>query len=156
MSFEEIIPNDRLRQARLERGWTQAEVAELVSSTTSFETVSRWERGMKIPTAYYRRRLCEIFDKTAQELGLFAGPAAFPPSDSSPRVFLSSAYTDAEHTFVVSLKGEFQARGVTFWSSRTIKRQEPGNKRNALQGAIEAVPVVLLIVSSRTPAPHHV
>lgn len=156
MSFEEIIPNDRLRRARYEKQWTQAELAEKVSATTTFETVSRWERGIKVPSAYYRRRLCEIFGKTAEELGLLAGPTAFPATGPSPCVFLSSAYADAEHKFVVSLKGELQTRGITLWSSRTIKRQEPGNKRNVLQEAIRAVQIVLLIASPRTQASHHV
>ena len=49
-------------------GLTQAELAEKVGTT--FETVSRWERGIKTPSAYYRRKLCEVFGKTPEELGL--------------------------------------------------------------------------------------
>ena len=154
MNFEEIVPNERLKRARYEKGWTQAELAEKVGTT--FETVSRWERGIKAPSAYYRRRLCEVFGKTAEELGLLTDPSAIPTPGPSPCVFFSSAYTDAEHKFVNSLKVELQVRGVTLWSSRTIKRQETRNKRNVLQEAIRAAQVVLLIVSPRTQASHHV
>jgi len=154
MSIEEIIPNERLRRARHQQGWTQAELAEKVGAT--FETVSRWERGIKAPSAYYRRKLCEVLGKTAEALGLLADPSAFPIRGSSPCLFLSSAYADAEHKFVVSLKTELQIQGVTVWSSRTIRRQETRNKRNVLQEAIRAAQVVLLIVSPSTQASHHV
>ncbi len=154
MNFEETIPNERLKRARYQLGLTQAELAEKVGTT--FETVSRWERGIKVPGAYYRRILCDVFGKTAEELGLLADPGPFFASDSSPYIFLSSAYSDAELKFVVSLKEEFQTRGVTVWSSRTIRRQETRNKRNVLQEAIRAAQVVLLIVSPRTLASHHV
>ncbi len=154
MNFEETIPNERLRHARFQMGLTQAELAEKVGTT--FETVSRWERGIKAPSAYYRRKLCEVFGKTAEELGLIADSGSFLPSGSSPCVFLSSAYSDAELKFVVSLKEELQTRGVTLWSSRTIRRQETRSKRNVLQEAIRAAHVVLLIVSPHTLASHHV
>ena len=155
MNFEEITPNERLKRARHEKGWTQAELAEKVDTT--FETVSRWERGIKTPSAYYRKRLCEVFGKTAEELGLVADPnPSFPASDQYPCVFFSSAYVDAEHKFVVSLKKELKAKGVIVWSSRTVKRQEPNDKRNVLQEAIRAAQVVLLIVSPRTQDSHHV
>jgi predicted ATPase/DNA-binding CsgD family transcriptional regulator/transcriptional regulator with XRE-family HTH domain len=154
MIFEETIPNERLKHARYQLGLTQAELAEKVGTT--FETVSRWERGIKVPGAYYRRKLCDVFGKTAEELGLLVDSGPFFAPDSSPCVFLSSAYSDAELKFVVSLKEEFQSRGVTVWSSRTIRRQETRNKRNVLQEAIRAVQVVLLIISPRTLASHHV
>src|SRR6266849_3681105 len=154
MNFEETIPNERLRRARFQMGLTQAELAEKVGTT--FETVSRWERGIKAPSAYYRRKLCDIFGKTAEELGLLVDSGPFFASDSSPCVFLSSAYADAELKFVVFLKAELQARGVTVWSSRTIRRQETRNKRNVLQEAIRAAQVVLLIVSPGTQTSHHV
>ncbi len=154
MSFEDIIPNERLKRARYQMGLTQSELAERVGTT--FETVSRWERGIKAPSAYYRRKLCEVFDKSAEELGLLTDPGPFLASNSSPCIFLSSAYTDAELKFVVSIKIDLQTRGVTVWSSRTIRRQEIRNKRNVLQEAIRASQVVLLIVSPNTQTSHHV
>ncbi len=154
MSLEEITPNERLKHARYQMGLTQAELAEKVGTT--FETISRWERGIKVPSAYYRRRLCEVFGKTAEELGLLTATEAFPASDSIPCVFLSSAYADADLKFVVFLKTDLQAHGITIWSSRIVRRQETRNKRNVLQEAIRASQVVLLIVSPRTQTSHHV
>jgi transcriptional regulator with XRE-family HTH domain len=67
-SAEEFVPNERLRQARSLKGWSQAELAEQVG--TSFEIVSRWERGVTAPSPYYRERLCAVLSQSAGELGL--------------------------------------------------------------------------------------
>ncbi len=68
---EEFVPNERLRRARSLKGWSQAEVAEQVG--TSFEMVSRWERGVTVPSIYYRERLCAVLGQTPEELGLRGG-----------------------------------------------------------------------------------
>ena len=52
MNPGEFVPNERLRRARSLKGWSQAELAEQVG--TSFEMVSRWERGVTVPSHYYR------------------------------------------------------------------------------------------------------
>ncbi|HEY1353570.1 MAG TPA: helix-turn-helix transcriptional regulator [Ktedonobacteraceae bacterium] len=63
-----MAPNRRLKQARELRGWSQAKVAEEIG--TDATTVSRWERGLFSPTPYFRERLCKLFGKNADELGL--------------------------------------------------------------------------------------
>jgi transcriptional regulator with XRE-family HTH domain len=63
-----MTPNRRLKQARELRGWSQAKVAEQIG--TDATTVSRWERGLFFPTPYFRERLCALFSKNAEELGL--------------------------------------------------------------------------------------
>jgi transcriptional regulator with XRE-family HTH domain len=62
------LPNQHLRQERERRAWSQQDVADKVGTTQL--TVGRWERGITMPGPYYRQKLCEIFEKTAQELGL--------------------------------------------------------------------------------------
>jgi transcriptional regulator with XRE-family HTH domain len=57
----------RLRRERELRSWSQGELAEKVGASSL--TVSRWERGMSLPTPQYRQQLCEVFGKSAQELG---------------------------------------------------------------------------------------
>ncbi len=64
-----VKPNQRLKQERERRGWSQAKLAEEVGIDST--TISRWERGLSLPYPYYRQRLCELFGKTVQELGLF-------------------------------------------------------------------------------------
>ena len=60
--------NHRLKSARILRGWSQAKVAEEVG--TDPVTVSRWERGLSSPYPYFREKLCLLFGKNAEELGL--------------------------------------------------------------------------------------
>ncbi len=65
-------PRVRLAEARLSRGWSQHEVAERIG--TNYVNVSRWERGITKPTPYFRRKLCQLFGKTEQELDLEIQP----------------------------------------------------------------------------------
>jgi tetratricopeptide (TPR) repeat protein/transcriptional regulator with XRE-family HTH domain len=64
-------PNQLLRQARLERGWTQKDVADRIGAPLNLN-VNRWERGTSKPSAYYIQKLCEVFGKTPAELGLLS------------------------------------------------------------------------------------
>lgn len=66
----DAIPNQQLLEARLKHHWSQQEVADSVGTTPV--NVSRWERGMSAPGAYFRSQLCALFDKSAEELGLVA------------------------------------------------------------------------------------
>ncbi len=68
--LEEMImaPNRHLKQARELRGWSQARLAEMIG--TDATTVSRWERGLFVPTPHFREKLCQCFGKNAEELGL--------------------------------------------------------------------------------------
>jgi transcriptional regulator with XRE-family HTH domain/uncharacterized protein HemY len=67
------VPNERLRQARIERGWSQEALAEKLG-TNGF-TVSRWELGQAVPSPYYRHKLAEVFAQTLASLGLLPAPA---------------------------------------------------------------------------------
>ena len=66
--------NDRLRRAREERNWTQADVAQAIGTSTI--TVSRWELGVQAPQPHLREKLCSLFVLSPQELGLVAAPPA--------------------------------------------------------------------------------
>src|SRR5947209_9108284 len=148
MDYGEHIPNELLIRARLEKGWTQAHLAEEVGTT--FETVSRWERSVVIPSLFYREKLCGVFGKTPRELGLDEAASASLTSTASTRiVFLSAAYADAERKFVVSLKKELAMRDITLWSSGLVKRQSAHHKSGILEEAIRAVQLVLVILSPR-------
>lgn len=50
----------KLKAARLQRGWTQAELAAALE-IDDVGTVSRWERGLHIPEEKYQHRLNELF-----------------------------------------------------------------------------------------------
>ncbi len=61
-------PNLRLRRERELRGWSQGKVAQEIGTDTI--NVSRWERGATVPSHYFRQKLCALFEKDAEELGL--------------------------------------------------------------------------------------
>lgn len=58
----------RLIEERKQRRWSQQEVATRLGTTRP--NVSRWEAGLTTPGPYFRAKLCELFGKSAQELGL--------------------------------------------------------------------------------------
>lgn len=65
----------RLRRERERRGWTQAYLAERIEVDPAY--ISRWERGVVSPTGLHRRRLCEVLELDAEQLGLLP-PAEAP------------------------------------------------------------------------------
>lgn len=64
-------PRTRLAEARLQRQWSQHEVADRLGTT--HVNVSRWERGITRPSPYFRRKLCQLYGKSAAELDLEPG-----------------------------------------------------------------------------------
>ena len=60
-------PNRRLKYERELRGWSQKYVATRINAERYY--VSRWETGAASPRPDYRRKLCELFEKSPQELG---------------------------------------------------------------------------------------
>ena len=87
----QATPNELLRRSRQERGWTQKDVADRIGAPLDLN-VTRWERGTSTPSAYYTQKLCELFGKSASELGLLpprpeaeAGGKPAPESSSHPQ-----------------------------------------------------------------------
>jgi transcriptional regulator with XRE-family HTH domain len=66
--------NQRLRDERLRRHWSQQDLADRIGTTTN--NVSRWELGLTRPGPYFRAKLCTLFSKSAEELGLIEGVAS--------------------------------------------------------------------------------
>ncbi len=63
-----VFPRQRLSAERMRRHWSQLGVADQLGTTPG--NVSRWERGLTSPGPYFRSKLCELFGRSAQELGL--------------------------------------------------------------------------------------
>ncbi len=107
-------PNKYLKREREYRCWSQLEIADAIG-TTAFN-VSRWERGITLPSAYFRRQLCQLFDKSAQELGFLDD--ATPPLDqdcftpSPQELAATSRDTAPEQPFDASTEEQ-----VTVWPS---------------------------------------
>lgn len=67
------VPNQKLQQERARRGWRQQEVAERIE-LPDVRTYRRWELGESFPSAYYRAKLCDLFEKSEEDLGLLRRP----------------------------------------------------------------------------------
>src|SRR5216110_1735597 len=65
---ERPVPNKPLRDARLARGWTQAELAEKIGCHTKL--IHLWERGLTLPSPFYVKKLRRVLRKDARVLGL--------------------------------------------------------------------------------------
>lgn len=149
MNLEETVPNTRLRIARHLKGWTQSELAAAIG--TSFETVSRWERGITFPNPYFRVQLCAILGQTAQELGLNT-----PAPSSQHAVFLASAHVDTGNEVIASIRTGLQMHGIALWSSHLLKRQQEDDSKKVLREIMRDVYLVLLVASPHTRSSRNV
>lgn len=68
-------PNEQLAQYRRSRGWSQRRVADAIGYTE--KRVSEWERGISTPSPFYQEKLCELFEKNAEELAFIRGASLF-------------------------------------------------------------------------------
>lgn len=76
-----LKPNERLKQERILHSWTQADLAGFLG--TDGYTVNRWERGRTRPSLFFIQKLCELFEKSAEDLDLL--PALQEYTDTNTR-----------------------------------------------------------------------
>jgi tetratricopeptide (TPR) repeat protein/transcriptional regulator with XRE-family HTH domain len=96
-------PNKLLRRERESRGWTLEEVADALDQLCQEQPqarrrgmindsmISRWERGIHPPSSFHQRKLCQLFEKSAEELG-FLDPLpsqVAEPFSQPPQLFIS-------------------------------------------------------------------
>src|SRR5689334_14936141 len=75
--------NELLRRARRQRDWTQRQLAEKVG--VQEPTVRSWEAGIRSPSLEARRRLCDLFGASPDELGLSLSEISL--SSTHPRYY---------------------------------------------------------------------
>jgi len=95
----------KLVAARAEKCWTLEQAAEHIGCAAN--TLSRWELGVMTPSAYYRARLCAVYDKPAEALGLVEADEVIPLTDLSAlpkelQTFLHADLTTRLMTLVCS------------------------------------------------------
>ena len=85
MSVSKAFPQPRLRltEARTRKNWSQHDVANHIGTT--YVNISRWERGITKPGPYFRRKLCELYGKSEEELDF--GPVPGEVALTSPSAF---------------------------------------------------------------------
>jgi transcriptional regulator with XRE-family HTH domain len=83
----------KLIAARASKHWTLSQASDKIGCAPN--TLSRWELGTLDPSPYYRQRLCLIYERSAEQLGLeepTARPLHFPIDVAA------QAYADANPT----------------------------------------------------------
>ncbi|HEY7419333.1 MAG TPA: helix-turn-helix transcriptional regulator, partial [Ktedonobacteraceae bacterium] len=60
--------SQRLKYERELRGWSQAKLAEELGTTPV--SVSKWERGLALPSSHFRGQLYTLFATDAQKMDL--------------------------------------------------------------------------------------
>lgn len=112
----EPVPNLLLRSTRKQNRWTQQEVAKKLG--VGVASVGRWERGEVVPNRYDRDLLCELFHRSAEELG-FPGGQEIPVSADSqePNQPEKEASKSNRLPFHVQLRYERERRG---WSQADL------------------------------------
>jgi transcriptional regulator with XRE-family HTH domain len=126
-----------LSQAREEKGWTQAYVAEQVEVTV--DAVRRWEAGSHLPYQITIHKLCNLFGMTPKALGLLEEHDTFQ-SLAGAELFVSAGQTDT-HTipdqpmlhaaFVAPLPLPEEMRAPTFPQHRSGTRESPEEEKRA-------------------------
>src|SRR5882724_2953053 len=84
---------NRLRQERVVRNWRQRDLADHLGTTVV--SVKRWEQGIQQPSAYFRLKLCALFGKSSEELGLVEVSAS-PPASTQENVSETGPSSPAE------------------------------------------------------------
>lgn len=89
-------PNKKLQHERELHGWSQARLAEKLGTTV--KRVSMWECGDSVPDRYYQEKLCDLFGKNAEELGLIEQQAVPESSQTSFAPFTPSMHHPGDTT----------------------------------------------------------
>jgi transcriptional regulator with XRE-family HTH domain len=84
MDKRPVVPNQALKNARESRRWTQEDVAEQLKGADQ-PLVSDWERGVHVPSFDNQKKLCQIFDLSAEELGFGPLKESPLPDHSAPQ-----------------------------------------------------------------------
>lgn len=100
-----------LRYQRESRGWSQQRLAEQIGSNS--EMVSKWERGVQTPSKYYQEKLCQLYNKSAHELGFMSESDVVPsiPSNITDPVFVSSL-SQQDMQNILSLFSQAVSQGI--------------------------------------------
>ena len=95
-----------IKELRLERGFSQAELAEKIGVTQG--AIYFWEKGINEPTAGCLMRMAEVFCVSVDELLSFNAEIkkeSFSHSNEMIRLF--SRLTDAQREILINTANEF-------------------------------------------------
>ena len=86
--------NEQFRQMRKEKGLTQKKIAELLNTTD--DTIFSWEKGRSEPSIEYIKKICCIFEVSADYLlGL--------EDEDGNKIYISNSFNNNKGT--INFKG---------------------------------------------------
>lgn len=136
MVDDEASRPTRLREHRLRMALTQQDVAMRLEQLAwaqeqrrvgvNADMVSKWERGLKHPSAFYERLLCALFGTTAAELGLAETPPARAAASSERGTDDTAGLLGALEVFDASLASAelVMPRLIELWRSDVLNRRQ--------------------------------
>jgi WD40 repeat protein/DNA-binding XRE family transcriptional regulator len=117
--MQQEAEQNKLRQERLRRGWTQKELAHKIDA--SEKTVGRWERGEKQPGLFFQQKLMELLGKDAESLGFLPEKLELPNKDNGMKARADNASWHVDWGEVPSIDGfcgrENEMAEITRWVS---------------------------------------
>src|SRR5260370_15398725 len=126
------IPNQKMQQEGARRGWKQDEVAEQIE-LHDVRTYRRWELREFFQSAYYRAKLCVLFEKSEEDLGLLRRPSFVEipaaPSVDDKTLQDASVFPDtASQTPMASSpnRQRFLAKVRSFWIDGVLEKSLHG------------------------------
>ena len=151
-AIRETKPNYRLQAARDQKMWTQEEAADNVG--VDHQTYWRWENGEQRPHYYSLRKLCEVFGKSAEELGFGRPPEGLVDAqwtkettndeETSDRTLPSASPPPAQqHESFIRLTPELVAVLLSLLGDDIMAHFDP-EKRGTLRKILAAAGIILL------------
>lgn len=144
--------NYKLKRERELKGWSQQTVAEYIG--TSDQAVNRWENGQHKTSKYFQKKLCELFAKSAEELGFMRQPEnahegrEVESTQGNEQVFTSL------HSPPLKQENEVQNPALPQYRSARSFSQLPGldlllvSRRHVLKETLNAACAALLLSPS--------
>ena len=143
-------PNLRLREERLRRQWSQQDLADCIGTTVV--TISRWEQGVTAPNPHFRFKLCTLFNKSTQQLGLFPADPGTSEADTGSGQYdivpylkdraLPFSFSETEHLIGRTELVEKLTQRLCESRDSFAFRGVPGVGKTALAKAVADNPVV--------------
>lgn len=107
---EQATCNYKLIDERRQKNWSQRDIADHIGTTVI--NVCRWERGITVPSRHFRGLLCQLFERSPEELGLFQQETR-PVKRELPREYLVSPQQIA--FYPSGLTNTIEAPSPHFW-----------------------------------------
>jgi len=144
--------NQKLRAVREQKMWTIPEAAEAVG--VDVQTYWRWEHTVQWPRAYALRKLCSVFDRSAEELGFGRSPDS--DNEIRPTVVKQSEETGTQlsptrkthEEAIVRLTPEQAEALLVLLRNETAVKQFDPTKRATLRTLGELLKDIALVTGS--------